>query len=45
VNIGGGLSFRLGRGRTRVFAEARYDHMYTQPIATEFVPVIFGLRW
>lgn len=45
LNIGGGISFRIGAGRTRVFAEARYDHMYTSPIATEFVPVTFGLRW
>jgi len=45
LNIGGGLAFRIGAGRTKVFVEARYDHMYTSPIATEYVPVTFGLSW
>jgi hypothetical protein len=45
LNGGGGIEVRLGQGNAKFFAEARYHHMYTQPIATTYVPVTFGFRW
>jgi hypothetical protein len=45
-NAGGGFEFRLGQGRTRAFAEARYQRMFTtHGEDLTFVPVTFGLRW
>ena len=44
-NAGGGLEVRLG-GRTRVFAEARYNEMFTTYGPNlSYVPLTFGLRW
>jgi len=45
VNGGAGISFRVGSRRTRIFAEARYHHMYTQPRATTYLPVTVGIQW
>ena len=42
---GGGLSFRLGNGNAKLFAEARYIKMYTKGTSTSVLPVTFGLRW
>lgn len=44
-NAGGGFDFRFS-GRAKVFAEARYNEMFTSfgPNLT-YVPVTFGLRW
>jgi hypothetical protein len=45
-NAGGGIDFRIGSGRMKVFTEARYHRMFTthgQDVS--FVPVTFGLRW
>jgi len=44
VNGGGGVTMRLGNSRARVFAEARYNQMYTRPV-TSFIPVTFGIKW
>jgi hypothetical protein len=44
VNGGAGVDFRIGSGRGKFFAEARYDQMYTQHI-TSWIPVTFGFRW
>jgi hypothetical protein len=45
LNIGGGFSFRLGSSHAKLFAEARYHHMYTRPTPTTLLPVTFGIRW
>jgi opacity protein-like surface antigen len=44
LNIGGGIAFRLGSSRVKVYTEARYHHMFTRT-ATTILPVTFGLRW
>jgi opacity protein-like surface antigen len=45
-NIGGGVSFRVsGDSNTKIFAEAKYHHILTDPVATTILPVTFGLRW
>ena len=45
-NAGGGLEFRLGESRAKVFSEARYQRMFTtNGDDLTFVPVTFGLRW
>jgi hypothetical protein len=41
---GAGFTFRLGSGKGKFFAEARYAEIYTRP-ATTWVPVTFGFRW
>ena len=45
VNGGMGFSVPLGSSKVKIFAEARYHHMYTRPRATTMIPVSFGLRW
>jgi hypothetical protein len=40
-----GFSIPLGSSKVKLFAEARYHHMYTRPHATTMIPVSFGLRW
>lgn len=44
VNIGGGITFKMGRGNAKTFVESRYHHMFTSP-ATTILPVTFGIRW
>jgi outer membrane protein with beta-barrel domain len=45
-NAGGGFEVRLGESRTRAFAEARYQRMFTtHGEDLTYVPVTFGLRW
>jgi len=45
VNVGAGFSVPLGSSKVKLFAEARYHHMYTNPHATTMLPVTFGFRW
>lgn len=46
LNAGGGIEIRLSQGsRWRLFAEARYEYIYTSPLFTSFIPVTFGIRW
>jgi hypothetical protein len=45
VNGGLGMSFKLGSSRAKVFAEARYHHIFTRNVETGILPVTFGLRW
>jgi len=46
LNIGGGISFRVrGDSQMKIFAETKYHHIYTEPVATTILPVTFGLRW
>ena len=40
-NVGGGVTFGA---HTKFFIEARYHHMFTD-VATEVVPLTFGIRW
>lgn len=42
---GAGVSYRIGTGNLKVFAEARYIKMYTQGSSTSVLPVTFGLRF
>jgi opacity protein-like surface antigen len=45
-NAGGGIDFRLGQRRLKLFTEARYHRMFTSHGEDmSFVPVTFGLRW
>jgi opacity protein-like surface antigen len=44
-NVGAGVSVRLGSSNVKVFAEARYHHMFTNNFDTTFLPVSFGFRW
>lgn len=45
-NAGGGLEFGAGHGGLKVFAEARYNEMFTtRGTNLSFVPVTFGIRW
>ena len=45
-NAGAGLEFRLNDSRARLFAEARYQRMFTtHGPDLSYVPVTFGLRW
>jgi opacity protein-like surface antigen len=44
-NAGAGVSVRLGASNVKVFAEARYHHMFTRRFDTTYVPVTFGFRW
>ena len=45
MNGGGGLSFRVGHGNAKLFAEARYIKMYTKGTSTSLLPVTFGFRF
>jgi hypothetical protein len=44
-DAGAGLTFKLGSSGTSFYTEARYYYAPTEPTATEFVPLSFGLRW
>jgi hypothetical protein len=46
VNGGAGFSFRLDeRSNIKVFAEARYHHMFTRGSGASFIPVTVGIRF
>jgi hypothetical protein len=45
LDIGGGVSYRIGSSRAKLFAEARYHHIYTRDTPTTLLPVTFGIRW
>ena len=44
-NIGAGLTVRLGESHAKIFAEFRYHHAGYNRVATELIPVTFGIRW
>ena len=44
-NIGGGLTYRLGEGRIKLYAEARYHHASYNRVSTNILPLTFGIRW
>ena len=40
------MSFKLGSNtHMKLFAEARFHHMFTNRVDTNLVPVTVGLRW
>ena len=43
-DAGAGFSFER-RWRAKFYAEARYNRMFTNEPDTDFIPVIFGVRW
>lgn len=46
LNAGAGVTFSIHQdSNTKIFAEARYHHIWTTPIQTSYLPVTFGLRW
>ena len=45
IDGGVGFAVKLGASRLKLFAEARYHHIYTRPVATDMIPVTFGFRW
>ena len=45
VDGGTGISFRVGNSRVKVFAEARFHHMFTRRTDSNLIPVTFGFRW
>lgn len=44
-NIGGGLSFRFGDGGAKFYTEIRYHHASYNKVATDLLPLTFGIRW
>lgn len=44
-DIGGGITYRLGEGRTEFFTEVRYYDVLTQDVRTTLLPLTFGFRW
>ncbi len=43
-DVGAGVAFGT-RFHGKVFAEARYNHMFNTNSHTDFIPVTFGFRW
>jgi opacity protein-like surface antigen len=43
-NIGGGLTYQLG-GRAKFYTEVRYHHASYDKVATDILPLTFGIRW
>jgi opacity protein-like surface antigen len=44
LNIGGGITIKIGRGNAKAYVESRYHHMFSDP-STTILPVTFGIRW
>lgn len=44
-NIGGGLTYRLGESGIKFYTEVRYHHAGYHKIATDILPLTFGIRW
>lgn len=45
IDGGVGVSVKLGSSRVKLFAEARYHHIFTRQVPTDLIPVSFGFRW
>jgi hypothetical protein len=45
VNGGAGFAFNLGYSRVKIFAEARFHHMFTRDAGASFIPVTVGVRF
>jgi hypothetical protein len=44
-NVGGGLTFSLGRLGAHLYTEVRYHHAFTDGVDTTVLPLTFGVRW
>ena len=44
VDFGAGIAIGT-KHRGKIFAEARYDHIYMQNSHVDYIPVTFGFRW
>jgi hypothetical protein len=45
LNIGGGVTYRLGESHAKIYGELRYHHAYTNAFSTTVLPLTFGVRW
>jgi opacity protein-like surface antigen len=45
LNIGGGVTYRLGESHAKIYGELRYHHAYTNNFSTSVLPLTFGVRW
>ncbi|HTS61557.1 MAG TPA: outer membrane beta-barrel protein [Candidatus Acidoferrales bacterium] len=45
IDGGVGFSVKLGSSHLKLFAEARYHHIFTRQVPTDLIPVTFGIRW
>jgi hypothetical protein len=44
-NIGGGFTYRLGESHAKLYAEVRYHYASYNKVATQVLPLTFGVRW
>jgi hypothetical protein len=44
-NIGGGFTYRLGESGLKFYTEVRYHHASYHKVATDILPLTFGIRW
>jgi len=44
-NIGGGVTYRLGESGLKFYTEFRYHHADYHKVATNIIPLTFGIRW
>ncbi len=45
VDGGAGVAFRLGQSHAKLFAEAKFHHMFTNRVDTNLIPLTVGIRW
>jgi opacity protein-like surface antigen len=45
LNIGGGVTYRLGDSHAKIYTELRFHHAYTNLFSTTVLPLTFGIRW
>ena len=45
LNIGAGVTYRLGGSHAKFYTEARYHYAYFSHLNTGVLPLTFGLRW
>jgi hypothetical protein len=44
-NIGAGLTYRFGESPIKFYTEFRYHHADYHKVATNIIPLTFGIRW
>jgi len=44
-NIGAGFTLRLGESHAKIYTEIRYHHAGYNKVATQVLPLTFGIRW
>jgi len=45
INVGGGITFRVGESSTNIYVEVRYHCAFTKDVDTTVLPLTFGVRW